>query len=161
MTGMTLIISAMVLAVQVLLKRDIVIIFFLAFSANGKTFGRCELAKELARNGVAHGDIDDYVCMAEYESGFDTHIRSAANSDGSHDHGIFQINDYWNCDPENGHTTKNGCNHPCSDFRNDDISDDISCVQQLKREHHGFGFSYAWRDHCTQIDSDYLRGCSY
>ncbi|XP_062609970.1 lysozyme C, milk isozyme-like [Saccostrea cucullata] len=144
MTGMTIIfISATVLAVS------------------GKTFNKCELAKELARHGVAHGDIANYVCMAEHESGFNTHIRSAANSDGTHDHGIFQINDFWNCDPQIGLPTMNGCNHPCSDFRNDDISDDIRCVQQLKREHHGFGFSYAWRDYCQHIDSNYLRGCSY
>ncbi|XP_061192109.1 lysozyme 1-like [Saccostrea echinata] len=110
---------------------------------SGKTFTKCELAKELAESNhdIPRSDIDDYVCMAEFESSYRTNVISPPNIDGSRDHGLFQINDYWNCDPQNGQTTKNGCNANCSDFRNDDISDDIVCVKQLKREHHGFGFS--------------------
>ncbi|XP_062583568.1 lysozyme c-1-like [Saccostrea cucullata] len=135
----------------------------MVMTVHGKTFTKCELARELARNGVPRADIDDYVCMAQYESSFRTGVISGVNPDKhkSRDHGLFQINDYWNCDPKDGRKTKNGCKHPCSGYFNDNISDDIACVRQLKREHRGFGFSYAWRDNCRNLSSSYLRGCNY
>ncbi|XP_062589453.1 lysozyme C, milk isozyme-like [Saccostrea cucullata] len=133
----------------------------MVMTVHGKTFTKCELARELARNGVPRADIDDYVCMAWYESSFRTYAVGRVNDNGSRDHGLFQINDYWNCDPQNGQRTKNGCNHPCSDFKNDDISDDIACVRQLKREHRGFTFSVGWKNNCRNLSSSYLRGCNY
>ncbi|XP_062588455.1 lysozyme 1B-like [Saccostrea cucullata] len=144
-------------------ERTFLFICGMILTVSCKTFTKCGLAKELARLGTLESDIDDYVCMAEHESGFRTDIIGRENPDKfrSRDHGIFQINDHWNCDPQNGKTTRNGCHSYCSNFRNADISDDLTCVQQLKRENRGFKFSKAWEKHCQQIPSDYLRECQH
>ncbi|WAR17743.1 LYSC-like protein [Mya arenaria] len=97
--------------------------------------------------------------MAEYESSFDTSAIHDNKGRTSTDYGIFQINSQWNCDPEDGRSTRNGCGHPCSDFLNTDLSDDVACIKQLKREHNGFRFSYAYRARCRRVTSRYLSEC--
>ncbi|KAK6176250.1 hypothetical protein SNE40_014567 [Patella caerulea] len=130
--------------------------------ANGKTFTKCSLAQELVRDGVSRGEVHHWVCMAQAESGMST-TASNVNTDGSADHGIFQINDYWNCKPSNGRASKNGCGHPCSDFENSNLRDDVACIKQnLIWHHHDFsGFSYGYRARCKGTTASYLSGCSY
>ncbi|XP_060539453.1 sperm acrosome-associated protein 5-like [Pantherophis guttatus] len=48
------------------------------------------------------------VCMAFYQSGYDTQAVGQQNWDGSYDYGIFQINSSWWCNNYQGHTA-NGC----------------------------------------------------
>nr|QKY77473.1 pedal mucus protein 9 [Patella vulgata] len=131
-------------------------------AVESKVFSRCELAKELVRVGVPRSDVHHWVCMAQYESSLNTAAQSPPNSDNSRDHGLFQINDYWNCDNGNGRT-KNGCNKRCSVFRDDNLTDDVACIKQLKREHgNTYNFSYAYRDNCLgQVTTSFLGTCSY
>ncbi|KAL7988127.1 hypothetical protein Chor_007046 [Crotalus horridus] len=53
------------------------------------------------------------VCMAFYESSFNTRKVGRSNRNGGHDYGIFQINSHYWCNSYQGHTA-NGCNKPCS-----------------------------------------------
>ncbi|XP_071082564.1 lysozyme C-3-like [Haliotis cracherodii] len=97
--------------------------------------------------------------MASAESSFNT-AATNTNSGGSTDYGIVQINSYWNCDPQDGRQTYNGCGHPCSDYLNTALGDDIQCIRQLLHEHSGWGFSYGYADKCASVTSSYLSECS-
>lgn len=100
---------------------------------SGKIYGKCELAKELRHvHNIPLDQLHTWVCIANHESRFDTAAIGRLNADGSLDHGIFQISDIYWC--SNSGVGK-GCNATCSDFRNDDISDDVRCVQQIFEEH--------------------------
>nr|AGQ50331.1 chicken type lysozyme 2 precursor [Haliotis discus discus]AGQ50333.1 chicken type lysozyme 2 precursor [Haliotis discus discus] len=127
-------------------------------AVDGKIFYKCELAQELKRLGV-NTELYRWVCMAYAESSFNT-AATNTNSGGSSDYGIFQINSYWNCDPQDGRPTYNGCGHPCSDYLNTYLGDDIQCIRQLLREHSGWGFSYGYADKCASVTSSYLSECS-
>ncbi|XP_067683293.1 lysozyme c-1-like [Haliotis asinina] len=130
-------------------------------TVDGKVYSKCELARELvSQHGVARNEAHDWVCMANAESSLRTTAVNT-NRGGSSDYGLFQINSKWNCDPEDGRQTYNSCRHPCSDYLNNDISDDVSCIKQLRREHRGWGFSYGYGARCSSVTSSYLDGCTY
>ncbi|XP_052762285.1 lysozyme C, milk isozyme-like [Mya arenaria] len=127
--------------------------------AHGKIYGKCELARALLNENVSDYELEKWVCMAEYESSFNTRARHENRGGSSTDYGLFQINSKWNCDPRDGRITYNNCGHPCSDFRDTNLSDDVECINRLRREHGGWGFSYGYRAHCQDIPIDYLWGC--
>ncbi|XP_038293756.1 lysozyme C, milk isozyme-like isoform X1 [Canis lupus familiaris] len=88
--------------------------FFVADEA--KIFSKCELARKLKSMGMDgfHGySLANWVCMAEYESNFNTQAFNGRNSNGSSDYGIFQLNSKWWC-KSNSHSSANACNIMCS-----------------------------------------------
>ncbi|XP_013922285.1 PREDICTED: lysozyme C, milk isozyme-like [Thamnophis sirtalis] len=109
-------------------------LLFLLIAANeAKVYGRCELASLLKRNGLDgyYGySLGNWICMAYYESGFNSRAVGPRNRDGSRDYGIFQINSRYWCDDNEG-PTANGCNSPCSAFINDNITEDIACAKRI------------------------------
>lgn len=57
-----------------------------------KIFERCELARELYYlHDVPYDEVATWVCIARYESQYNTSAVGYKNTDGSLDHGIFQI----------------------------------------------------------------------
>ncbi|WAR26442.1 LYSC1-like protein [Mya arenaria] len=130
----------------------------LPYLAQGYIYTKCELARDLLAENVAKSELHKWVCMAWYESSFNTAAVNQ-NSPNSVDHGLFQINSYWNCDPQNGKPAKNGCGHPCSDYKNTDLTDDVACIKKLKREHKGWGFSMGYTNNCQSKTSSYLSEC--
>ncbi|KAK6176249.1 hypothetical protein SNE40_014566 [Patella caerulea] len=138
------------------------LIYILAV-ASGKTFTKCSLAQELVRDGVFRKDVHHWVCMAEHESGLATSVVNV-NADGSANHGIFQINDFWDCKPSNDRVSRNSCIQPCSAFQDEDLKDDVICIKQkLQERHQGFvGISYGYQQYCNgNVAPNYLNGCSY
>uniref|UniRef100_A0A452TR40 Sperm acrosome associated 5 n=2 Tax=Ursus TaxID=9639 RepID=A0A452TR40_URSMA len=93
------------------------------------------------------------LCMAHYESGFDTSFVDH-NPDGSSEYGIFQLNSAWWCD--NGVTpTQNLCHMECRDLLNPHILDDILCARC------GLDPGDSWIRHCSGHDlSEWLKGCN-
>ncbi|XP_047115647.1 uncharacterized protein LOC124795620 [Schistocerca piceifrons] len=123
-----------------------------ATPAHARRFGRCELARELRyRHGLPWDQLATWVCIANYESNFDTAAVGRLNGDGSLDHGIFQISDKYWCSPP-GHGW--ACGISCDRLQDDDISDDVTCARRIHAEHQrlsGDGFN-AWtvyRQHCS------------
>ncbi|KAL0589185.1 Sperm acrosome-associated protein 5 [Plecturocebus cupreus] len=115
-----------------------------------------------------------YLCMAHYESGFDTAFVDH-NPDGSSEYGIFLLNSAWWCD--NGITpTKNLCHMDCRDLLNRHILDGIMCAKQIVSSQNGLsawqvhedspdhgqpGMVTSWRRHCSGHDlSEWLKGCA-
>ncbi|KAF6201276.1 hypothetical protein GE061_005723 [Apolygus lucorum] len=115
-----------------------------------KLYSQCELARELFYDHSLPGEqLSTWLCIAKYESTF----NSSALGPNGEDFGLFQISRRYWCDPRNT-TTKfpsqsripNVCKTPCSDFLNDDISDDVACIKMIYQEHQrlqGDGFK-AW-----------------
>ncbi|CAG0918517.1 unnamed protein product [Notodromas monacha] len=139
-----------------------------SIGSDGRVFERCELARTLRDNyGFGRENLGDYddlnlfvlgVCLAFYESSLDTSKRGGPNTDGSYDHGLFQINDgYW-CYPPDQYAD---CNVACDNLRNDDITDDIACVR-LIFQRHGFDAWYGWLNNCkgTNVEANWVADCN-
>uniref|UniRef100_A0A7M4E9H1 Sperm acrosome membrane-associated protein 3 n=1 Tax=Crocodylus porosus TaxID=8502 RepID=A0A7M4E9H1_CROPO len=81
----------------------------------GKIFQRCELAQALHEAGMNgfHGySLPDWLCMAFFESGFDTGTV-VHEPDGSSNNGIFQINSRLWCNDYKT-SSSNLCHMHCS-----------------------------------------------
>lgn len=81
---------------MLLLKTALLLI--VAAATAGKRFTRCSLAKELARHGIPRGQMADWVCLVNSESGMSTKATNR-NRDGTVDYGLFQINSRYWCSP--------------------------------------------------------------
>ncbi|XP_053154369.1 lysozyme C, milk isozyme-like [Hemicordylus capensis] len=139
-------------------------IFCLLIAVNeAKVYERCELARLLKRHGMDryYGySLANWVCMAYYESRFNSRVVGPRNSNGSHDYGIFQINSRWWCSNGQGKTS-NGCKSSCSKFINDDITDDIACAKRIVRDPNRMDAWVAWRKYCKGKDlSKWTHGCN-
>lgn len=65
-----------------------------------RVFEPCELATELVnRHGFNRAQVDDWICLVQWESSFNTQATQGPNTDGSFDWGLFQINDAYWCTP--------------------------------------------------------------
>ncbi|XP_054422359.1 sperm acrosome-associated protein 5-like [Pteronotus mesoamericanus] len=131
-------------------------------TVDAKIYERCDLAMKLEKaglNGFRGYGIGDWLCVAHYESGFDTSFMDH-NPDGSSDYGIFQLNSAWWCD--NGVTpTKNLCHMECHDLLNRHILDDILCAKQVVSSQNGMNAWGSWIQHCYGHDlSEWLKGCN-
>ncbi|XP_016056516.1 PREDICTED: lysozyme C, milk isozyme-like [Miniopterus natalensis] len=146
--------------------RSILIISLLScfFAAhNAKVFSKCELAHKLKAQGMDgfHGyNLANWVCMAQYESDFNTQVVNKKNANGSSDYGLFQLNNKWWC-KDNKYPSANACNIMCSKFLDDDINDDIRCIKRVVRDPNRMSAWKAWVSHCKNKDlSQYLAGCN-
>ncbi|XP_040851957.1 sperm acrosome-associated protein 5-like [Ochotona curzoniae] len=131
-------------------------------TADAKIYERCELAMKLQKaglNGYRGYGIGDWLCMAHYESGYDTSFVDH-NPDGSSEYGIFQLNSAWWCN--NGVTpTENLCHMDCRDLLNRHILDDILCAKRVVSTQNGMRAWDSWNHHCAGHDlSEWIKGCS-
>ncbi|XP_047599398.1 lysozyme C, milk isozyme-like [Lutra lutra] len=134
--------------------RSILIITLLScFCADeAKIFSKCELAHKLKtkRMDGYHGySLADWVCMAPYESNFNTRAFNGKNANGSSDYGLFHLNSKWWC-KNSHHSSANACNIMCSKFLDDNINDDIVCAKRVVRDPKGMSAWMAWVKHCRQ-----------
>lgn len=128
----------------------------------GKIYERCELARELRyQHNFPMEEVATWVCIAKHESDFNTSAIGRLNSDGSEDHGLFQISDlFWCSPPGNGV----GCGLTCSQLEDSDITDDVACMSMIYEEHQrlsGDGFT-AWTVYnlyCREKSKKYIDGC--
>lgn len=131
-------------------------------TAFGKIYEPCELATELINvHNVSRSQVATWVCIAKHESLLNTAAVGRLNGDNSADHGLFQISDlYWCSPPGKGYA----CDAECSEFEDDDISDDVECIQKIYQEHqelYGNGF-HAWTVYpvyCNENVDSYIQGC--
>uniref|UniRef100_A0A1I8Q0F1 Glycosyl hydrolases family 22 (GH22) domain-containing protein n=1 Tax=Stomoxys calcitrans TaxID=35570 RepID=A0A1I8Q0F1_STOCA len=89
------------------MKFFIVLVAALAMAAPafGRTMTRCSLAREIP-----------------------------TNSNGSNDYGIFQINNYYWCQPANGRFSYNECKLSCNNLLTDSINDSVTCARKIKSQ---------------------------
>ncbi|XP_067408420.1 lysozyme C, milk isozyme-like [Emydura macquarii macquarii] len=127
----------------------------------GKIFSRCELAQTLQDSGMDGYEgysLANWVCLAFYESGFDT-AAVGANADGSSDYGIFQINSGWWCQDDRT-PSENLCHVHCQDLLNPDIKDDINCAKRVVQDPLGMEAWDDWKKRCEKQDlTEWIEGC--
>lgn len=125
----------------------------------GKVYERCELAKELKyKHDFPMEQIATWICIAKYESNFNTSAVGRLNFDGSEDHGLFQISDLYWCGP-----TGKTCGLTCDELRDNDITNDVECIKKIHSEHtrlSGDGFT-AWAVYprCKDQSENFIKGC--
>ncbi|XP_065291904.1 uncharacterized protein [Dermacentor albipictus] len=125
-----------------------------------RVYDRCELALELHdRFKFPKRDLDKWLCLAYWESRFDTRAYHKGKYDGSGDHGIFQINDKHWCQPHQGHS-ENVCRMPCYLLRDDNLYDDIECVNKIFRRH-GFHAWMMFSHKCSGNTLEFFNGCDF
>ncbi|KAJ7317543.1 hypothetical protein JRQ81_003705 [Phrynocephalus forsythii] len=122
----------------------------LASRVAGKVYGRCELAqvlKEAGLEGYRGHPLADWLCMAFYESRFNTSLVQH-EFDGSTSNGIFQINSRLWCG-DYKHFQPNKCQIHCSDLLTSSIRDDIVCAMRIAQGPRGLGAWMGWSEHCA------------
>ncbi|XP_038619488.1 sperm acrosome membrane-associated protein 3-like [Tachyglossus aculeatus] len=130
-------------------------------TSEAKIYSRCELARTLQEGGLGgyRGyQVADWVCLAYYESGFDSGLEDH-EIDGSTNNGIFQINSRLWClgyqDPG-----ANRCHLHCSDLLTANIKDDIVCAMKIVQAHRGLEAWSAWKTNCEGKDlASWVEGC--
>ncbi|XP_011180851.1 lysozyme B-like [Zeugodacus cucurbitae] len=105
----------------------------LAAPAFGEVLNRCSLAREMSRLGVPRDQLARWACIAEHESSFRTGVVGPTNYNGSNDYGIFQINDYYWCQPADGRFSYNQCHISCNGLLTDNIEPSVRCAQEILR----------------------------
>ncbi|XP_054733545.1 uncharacterized protein LOC129241315 [Anastrepha obliqua] len=129
----------------------------------GKIYSKCELAQELYfKHKMPMKEVPTWVCIAQYESSFNTAAVGRLNADGSADHGLFQISDLYWC----SHDSVGGkaCQISCNKLLDNDITDDVRCVKTIYEEHtrlSGDGFT-AWtvyNRNCRNQKLDRISSC--
>ncbi|XP_003743605.1 uncharacterized protein LOC100908839 [Galendromus occidentalis] len=119
-----------------------------------RQFSKCEFAQTL-RNHFAEEEIAAWTCIAQFESEFKTDAINPSNSDGSSDHGIFQINDRYWCGRSSG---SNACGVECAVLRQEDLTESIRCAQIVK-DKQGFTAWAVW-PRCKGQTATYLDECN-
>jgi hypothetical protein len=128
----------------------------LLFSVYGKIYNKCELAQELKhKHSIPDDLIAIYTCIAERQSNFNTE----AVGDGYH-FGMYQLSSEFWCST---YGAGKACNLECSDLLDDDISDDLACMDVILEEHQrlsGDGFN-AWPSYrgCKAKKHTYVSEC--
>ena len=107
----------------------------------------CELANELVQVHQMHNDeVPDWICLIYTESSFRTTALGPVGGDKSRDYGLFQINSFYWCNSSRSASSFNVCGRNCTDFLNDDLSDDLECARVIHSIH---GFR-AWQGYVTK-----------
>ncbi|XP_044133113.1 lysozyme C-like [Bufo gargarizans] len=119
--------------------------------ASGKKYERCELARVLKKGGLGgfRGySLENWICTAYYESGFNTASTNYNPPDKSTDYGIFQMNSRWWCNDNKTPGSKNACNINCKALLTDNISQAIKCAKRVVSNSNGMNAWVAWRKYC-------------
>nr|XP_045008787.1 lysozyme C-like [Jaculus jaculus] len=138
-------------------------LLLLSVTVQGKVFERCELARTLKHagmDGYKGISLANWVCLARWESNYNTRATNFNSGDQSTDYGIFQINSRYWCNDGKTPSAVNGCGISCDVLLRDDISQAIQCAKRVVRAPQGIRAWVAWRDHCQGRDlTEYVRGC--
>ncbi|KAI2566955.1 LYZ isoform 3 [Pan troglodytes] len=89
----------------------------LSVTVQGKVFERCELARTLKRlgmDGYRGISLANWMCLAKWESGYNTRATNYNAGDRSTDYGIFQINSRYWCNDGKTPGAVNACHLSCS-----------------------------------------------
>lgn len=108
-----------------------------------------------------HGiSLANWMCLAKWESDYNTKATNYNPGDESTDYGIFQINSRYWCN--NGKTPKavNACGISCEALLQNDIAEAVTCAKRVVRDPQGIRAWVAWRNHCQGRDlTQYVSGC--
>lgn len=110
----------------------------------GITYDRCSLARQLSSMGVPRNELPAWTCIAEHESSYRSWVVGPANSDGSSDYGLFQINNRYWCQSNNGAFSYNQCQTSCEALVGEDLWPSLNCALLVKNQQ-GWSAWATWR----------------
>ncbi|XP_010963437.1 lysozyme C-like [Camelus ferus] len=135
----------------------------LAVAVQGKVWERCALArklKELGMDGYRGVSLANWMCLARWESSYNTKAKNYNRGSGSTDYGIFQINSRYWCNDGKTPKAVNGCGINCNVLLQDDITKAVQCAKRVVRDPQGVRAWVAWRNKCQGHDlRKYVAGC--
>ncbi|XP_024592798.1 lysozyme C [Neophocaena asiaeorientalis asiaeorientalis] len=138
-------------------------LLLLSVAVQGKTFERCELARTLKRlglDGYKGVSLANWMCLARWESSYNTQATNYNRGSRSTDYGIFQINSRYWCNDGKTPGAHNACRMPCSALLKDDITEAVKCAKRVVSDPQGIRAWVAWRNHCQNQDlRTYVQGC--
>ncbi|XP_046518428.1 lysozyme C [Equus quagga] len=138
-------------------------LLLLSVTVQGKVFERCELARTLKRlglDGFRGVSLPNWVCLARWESNYNTRATNYNPGSQSTDYGIFQINSRYWCDDGKTPQAVNACRIPCSALLQDDITQAVACAKRVVSDPQGIRAWVAWRNRCQNRDlTQYVKGC--
>ncbi|XP_070265856.1 lysozyme C-like [Myotis yumanensis] len=138
-------------------------LLLLSVAVRAKVYERCDLARTLKRlgmDGYSGVSLANWMCLAKWESSYNTRATNNNPGDKSTDYGIFQINSRYWCNDGKTPGAVNACGIPCTDLLQDDITKAATCAKRVVKDPQGIKAWVAWRNHCQNKDvSQYTRGC--
>ncbi|XP_020845895.1 lysozyme C [Phascolarctos cinereus] len=135
---------------------------FLSMTVHGRKLERCDFARRIKPylDGYHGISLANWVCLARWESNFNTKATNYNPRDQSTDYGIFQINSHYWCNDGKTPNSFNKCGVHCSEVQDDTLDKAIQCAKKIVDEQ-GIGAWVAWRNKCKGKDvSKYLEGCN-
>lgn len=134
------------------------LIIFQNVSVNAKHFQKCEflhLLHDTYKIPVQKATI--WTCIADKMTRFNTSIVVQAKNNVSY-FGAFQISDEYWC--SNNITEMKGCNVDCTQLVDDNLQDDLDCVQKIYEQHtlianDGFTAWPIYETTCKNLDNNY------
>ncbi|KAB0403902.1 hypothetical protein E2I00_016994, partial [Balaenoptera physalus] len=115
-------------------------LLLLPVAVQGKIFERCELARTLKRlglDGFKGISLANWVCLAKWESSYNTRATNYNPGSRSTDYGIFQINSRYWCNDGKTPRAVNGCQIRCSVLLKDDITEAVRCAKRVVQDPQG------------------------
>uniref|UniRef100_A0A8D2D799 lysozyme n=1 Tax=Sciurus vulgaris TaxID=55149 RepID=A0A8D2D799_SCIVU len=100
-------------------------LLLLSVLAQGKVYDRCELARTLKRlgmDGYRGISLANWMCLAKWESGYNTRATNYNRGDQSTDYGIFQINSRYWCNDGKTPRAVNACGISCNGWRGEIVA---------------------------------------
>ncbi|XP_040089369.1 lysozyme C, milk isozyme-like [Oryx dammah] len=138
-------------------------LLLLSVTVQGKKFQKCELARTLKRlglDGYKGVSLAKWMCLARWESNYNTRATNYNRGDKSTDYGIFQINSHWWCNDGKTARAVNACCIPCSNLLKDDITQAVASAKKVVSDPQGVRAWVAWRNKCQNQDlRSHLQGC--
>nr|KAF6374485.1 lysozyme [Pipistrellus kuhlii] len=92
-------------------------LLLLSVAVQAKVYERCELARTLKRlglDGYRGVSLANWMCLARWESSYNTRATNYNPGDRSTDYGIFQINSRYWCNDGKTPRSSNACGISCS-----------------------------------------------
>ncbi|XP_006886141.1 PREDICTED: lysozyme C [Elephantulus edwardii] len=138
-------------------------VLFLSVTVQAKVYERCEFARILKREGMDgfHGiSLANWMCLAKWESNYNTRATNYNPGDRSTDYGIFQINSRWWCNDGKTPRAVNACRISCNTLLQDDVTQAIKCAKRVVSDPQGIRAWVAWRNRCQNRDlTEYIKNC--
>ncbi|XP_052021675.1 lysozyme C-1-like [Apodemus sylvaticus] len=127
-------------------------LLLLSATVQAKVYERCELASHL-RARKLHGyfgvSLPSWVCIAYYESNYNTSAINYNPVTKSRNYGIFQISSRYWCNDGRTPRGLNICRMPCRALLQDDITQSIKCSKRVVRDPQGIRAWVACHVHCN------------
>lgn len=124
-----------------------------------KQYDRCEFLNILtSQYNIDPKIAQSWTCLGEKITGLDHGVQIKGKNITFN--GIYQISsEYW-CEND-GNKPGKGCNVNCKQLLDENLTDDIECVQKIYNQHSGFSAWPVYESACKDIDyQDYFKGCN-